>query len=174
MADFVVTGKCTITTCQHCTTKTTHGCLEKDRRTGAQKSFTDKELLYYKGDPKTETVRETSTKRRNSVNNIKKVTTLYYFVAYINTYFKPKDVEISEELLALVDYSHLGQRALGFRHWMLPHLISDKVLADFIRSRSLGSDVQLKGMLNMTTNEFKSFREYVLKEFKEYNDVKQA
>lgn len=153
--------ECTITTCQFYTDRTERHCLSLDRKTGDLRSFTDKELRYFKC--KGSTLREVSSKRRTGMNAIRNITSLYCFIEYIRENFKKKSLEISPELDSIVSTSNLRFKKLKFHNWMLVHLIDDTLFTSFKRKEGIPSDVSLVAMLGLTRSDYKQFLAMSLK-----------
>lgn len=148
-------GKCAITTCQFYTDKTDRNCLSLDRKSGDLRSFTDKELRYFKC--KGSTLREVSSKRRNGMNAIRQITALYRFIEYIRENFKKKSLEIPQELDSIVSTSNLRFKKLKFNNWMLAHLIDDRLFTSFKNKEGIPSDITLAAMLGLTRTDYKQF-----------------
>ncbi len=148
-------GACAITTCQFYTDRTERHCLSLDRKSGDLRSFTDKELRYFKckGSP----LREVSSKRRTGIAAIRNITALYCYIEYIRENYRKKSFEISPELDSIISTSNLRFRKLKFHNWMLTHLINDKLFTSFKRKEGIPPDVTLVAMLGLTRSDYKNF-----------------
>lgn len=148
-------GKCAVSTCQYHTDRTEHNCLALDRKSGDLRSFTDKELRYFKC--RGHTLREVSGLRRTGMQRIRCITALYCFIEYIRENYKKKSFDISPELDNIVSTSYLRFKKLKFHNWMLVHLIDDKLFTSFKRKEGIPSDITLVSMLGLTRTDYKQF-----------------
>jgi hypothetical protein len=156
-AFFKFKGLCPIRTCQYNNRKTSRGCLSLDRKESSTKSISDSELHYFKfSGSKSVNLRNVATRRKCAITRVKNIIILQYYIFYLFDNFKPEESEVYKQGISvrvdtLISSYPLSIPRLKFKTWMLPHLVNENILQDYLNKSvsHLSSDINLKNMLNL-------------------------
>lgn len=159
---FLFRGQCPIVTCQYCTRETPTGCMALDRKESADRSISNKEILYYKKglfpelkemDQKTldNTIRRAQNRTRNAI-------CLTMFIAGIDDSDCDRSFKYVEGRSKLVDQVHnyLIQTFNDYRPWMLAYLDDEKRFSDMV-GKITNSDFNLVNALRLTPRKYQTF-----------------
>ena len=135
LVDWYMFRQCDIRTCKNHTTETKHQCIEIDRvRPEGTKQFSDAELNVYKFKQRGISTRLVQIYRKNAIQDVKSILTLYKYIDWIRENCKPDGEFRHEDMLRLEKEYPLKIKRLGWSNWMWKYLLDDKAWARFVKN----------------------------------------
>lgn len=139
---FLFKNQCPIHTCKYWTSEVSTHCLMLHHKfPSGDRTISDSELILYKFARQDLNVKDLINLRKHGLNNIRLTLTLYHFIEHIRDNYKPAKVIKSRKLNQLLAKSNLKFRRLGYRPWMLAHLVDSNVWDKFCKKELIDDKV---------------------------------
>ncbi len=164
---FVFEDKCKVKTCKYHTTRTKHGCLSLDHSfPSGDRIISDSELVLYKFAGKDMDVKGVMALKRKTQIDVKACLVMYSFLEYIKErekYNFEYEQGQSEEIDYYIKISSLRFKRIGFKTWMLPYIVSNKVWESFVLAKHVDDKITLNSCLLLKTKDFQRFKYAILR-----------
>lgn len=154
--------QCCIKTCKYWSGVTPTHCLAIDHKfPSGDRTISESELLLYKFRPEDNMdTRSISSFRKRGPADITNTLIAYHFIEYIAEEYGSKRTKLvgkNRRFERLFEQTNLRFRRIGYKHWMLPYLIDQKIWNEFKQKRNIDPEVGQAEAFLLKPKEFEDF-----------------